>query len=56
IIPVVEEVIVVEKRLRLREELRVTKQRVEDHTPQQVILRRKEVTVDRETPPKPLSS
>jgi uncharacterized protein (TIGR02271 family) len=48
IIPVVEEVLVVEKRLRLREELRVTKQRVEDNTPQSVTLRREEVTIDRE--------
>jgi len=49
IIPVVEEVLVVEKRLRLREELRVTKQRIEENTPQQVTLRREEVTIDRET-------
>ena len=50
IIPVVEEVLVVEKRLRLREELRVTKQRIEDTTPQQVTLRREEITIDREKP------
>lgn len=49
IIPVVEEVLVVEKRLRLREELRVTKQRIEEHTPQQVTLRREEITIDRKT-------
>jgi uncharacterized protein (TIGR02271 family) len=49
IIPVIEEVLVVEKRLRLREELRVTKQRIEDTTPQQVTLRREEVTIDRQT-------
>jgi uncharacterized protein (TIGR02271 family) len=48
IIPVVEEVIVVEKRLRLREELHVTKRRTEDSTPQTVTLRREEVTIDRE--------
>jgi len=49
IIPVVEEVLVVEKRLRLREELRVTKQRTEDTTPQHVTLRSEEVTIDRQT-------
>jgi len=48
IIPVVEEVLVVEKRLRLREELRVTKRRTEDTTPQQVTLRSEEVTIDRQ--------
>lgn len=56
IIPVVEEVLVVEKRLRLREELRVTKRRTEDTTPQQVTLRREEVTIDRETPGSTTSS
>lgn len=50
IIPVVEEVLVVEKRLRLREELRVTKHRTEETTPQSVTLRREEVTIDRATP------
>lgn len=49
IIPVVEEVLVVEKRLRLREELHVTKRRVEENTPQQVTLRREEVSIDRQT-------
>lgn len=48
IIPVVEEVLVVEKRLRLREELHVTKRRTEDSTPQTVVLRREEVTIERE--------
>jgi uncharacterized protein (TIGR02271 family) len=50
IIPVVEEVLVVEKRLRLREELHVTKRRTEDSMPQAVTLRREEVHIDREAP------
>jgi len=49
IIPVVEEVLVVEKRLRLREELRVTKLRTENTIPHPVTLRREEVTIDRQT-------
>jgi len=51
IIPVVEEVMVVQKRLRLREELHVTKRRVEETTPQTVTLRHEEVSIDRNTPP-----
>jgi uncharacterized protein (TIGR02271 family) len=47
IIPVLEEVLVVEKRLILKEELYVTLRRVETHTPQQVTLRREEAIVDR---------
>jgi len=49
VIPVVEEVLVIEKRLRLREELHVTKRRSEESTPQSVNLRREEVTIERET-------
>lgn len=49
VIPVVEEVLVVEKRLRLREELRVTKQRIEETTAHPVILRREEITIERES-------
>lgn len=49
VIPVVEEVVVVEKRLRLREELRVTKRRVEDHTPHTVTLRHEEITIERDS-------
>lgn len=48
ILPVVEEIMVVEKRLRLREEVRITRRR---HTvavpPQQVSLRTEEVVVER---------
>ena len=47
IIPMVEEVIVVQKRLLVREELRITKQRVETHEPQRVTVRREEVKIDR---------
>ena len=47
IVPMVEEVIVVEKRLILREELRITKQQVETRKPQRVTVRRDEVQIDR---------
>jgi len=47
VIPLFEEVVVVEKRLLLKEELRITKHRTETHTPQRVTLRREEVVVER---------
>ncbi len=47
IIPVVEEHLVVKKRLFLVEELRVTKQIIESHQPQSVILRKEEIDVKR---------
>ena len=47
IIPLYEEVLVVEKRLVLTEELHVTKQRVERREPQRVTLRRESATVER---------
>jgi uncharacterized protein (TIGR02271 family) len=47
IIPMVEEVIVVQKRLLVREELRITKQQVETHEPQRVTVRREEAKIDR---------
>lgn len=47
IVPLLEEVLVVEKRLLLKEELRITKKQVETHTPQRVTLRREEATVER---------
>ena len=49
IIPVVEEQLVVQKRLVLVEELRVRKQIVEMHQPQSVTLRREEIDVKRIT-------
>jgi uncharacterized protein (TIGR02271 family) len=47
IIPVLEEVFVIEKRLLLKEEVRITKHQVETHRPQRVILRREEAAVER---------
>lgn len=50
IIPLLEEVMVVEKRLLLKEELRITKHQVETHRPQRVTLRREEAIVERVNP------
>lgn len=47
VIPVVEEVLVVEKRLILREELRVTRRKEIDHIEQPVLLRSMEALVER---------
>jgi uncharacterized protein (TIGR02271 family) len=47
IIPVLEEVVVVEIRLMVREEIHVTRRRVETHKPQNVTLQREEVDVER---------
>ena len=47
VVPVLEEVLVVEKRLVLREELLVHRERTEFRAPQQVLLRREQVSVDR---------
>lgn len=47
IIPLLEEVTVVEKRLMLREELRITKERKEARHPERVTLRREEAVVER---------
>ena len=51
IVPLLEEVLVVEKRLVLREEIRVSKRREIVNKPQQVVLRREEATVERIEPP-----
>ena len=55
VIPVLEEVLVVEKRLMLREEVRITRVRRVGHSPQEVELRRERVHVERsvsaDTPP-----
>ena len=48
--PVVEEVVVVEKRLRLVEEVRVTRRRATRHAREQVVLRREEIVVERDAP------
>jgi uncharacterized protein (TIGR02271 family) len=50
VIPIVEEVVVVEKRLVLREELRVTKRRVEETEQVRVRLRRERAEVSRTSP------
>lgn len=47
IIPVFEEVLVVEKRLMLKEELHVTKHQTTHHEPQQITVRHEEVNVER---------
>ena len=50
IIPLLEEVVVVERRLMVKEELRITKRRIEEQASQQVKLRREEVVVERLDP------
>jgi uncharacterized protein (TIGR02271 family) len=50
IIPVLEEVLVVEKRLLLKEEVRVTRRHIEERGGQTVTLRAEEVVVERDTP------
>jgi len=47
IVPVLEEVLVVEKRLVLKEELHIRRRRVEGSQPQRITLRTEEVTVER---------
>ena len=47
IIPVLEEVLIVEKRVRLREEIRITRRRHETHDPQHVVLRSEQIDVRR---------
>jgi len=47
IVPVLEEVLVVEKRLLLREELRITRRRLQEHRPETVTLRHEDVSVER---------
>lgn len=50
IIPLLEETLVVEKRLVLREEIRITKSSKTLNKPQQVVVRREEATVERIEP------
>jgi len=47
IVPLLEEVVVVEKRLMLREELRITRHRREIHNPQRITLSSEQATIDR---------
>ena len=49
--PVVEEILVVEKRLRLVEEVRVIRRQTTHNVRKQIGLRREEIVVDRETAP-----
>lgn len=53
IVPVFEETLVVEKRLVLKEELRITKRRAERHRPRWTTLRHEEVSVERIPPRRP---
>lgn len=48
VIPLFEEVLVVEKRLLLREEVRITRKRAITHSPQRVSLRKEQVRVERQ--------
>ncbi|QHT68528.1 YsnF/AvaK domain-containing protein [Rhodocytophaga rosea] len=47
IIPVLREEVIIQKRLFITEELRITKRKIETSVPQQVTLRREEVIVER---------
>jgi len=51
IYPVVEEVLVVEKRLRLVEEVHVTRRRATRHVREEVSLRHEEILVEHDAPP-----
>jgi uncharacterized protein (TIGR02271 family) len=53
IIPVLEEVLVVEKRLMLKEELHITQQQEELRRPQRIVLRTEDITVERLMPAQP---
>jgi len=53
IYPVIEEVLVVEKRLRLVEEVRITRRSTTRHHREEVELRREAIAVERETAPGP---
>jgi uncharacterized protein (TIGR02271 family) len=52
VVPILEEVLVVEKRLRLKEEVRLVRRRVTVREPQRVTLRREVVEIDRTDPEK----
>jgi uncharacterized protein (TIGR02271 family) len=53
IVSLLEEVLVVEKRLMLKEELHITKEQVETYRPQRVVLRTEEAVVERVGDPAP---
>ena len=50
IIPLMEEVLFVEKRLMLKEELRITRTQTQTHQPQQVALRTEEAVIEKIEP------
>src|SRR5688572_18874870 len=47
VVPLVEEVVVIEKRLRLKEEVRITRRATETRTPQTVTVRNEDVEIER---------
>ncbi len=53
IIPLLEEVMVVEKRMMIKEELHIRRQQTTVHEPQRVTLRSEEVTIERVDPANP---
>ena len=53
IVPVIEEIMVVEKQLLLKEELRVRQQPIVQHVREPVVLRSEEVSVNRQPPHTP---
>lgn len=55
VVPILEEVLVVEKRLMLTEEVRITRTRTEVHQPQTVTLRSEEAVIEGITPDAPLA-
>lgn len=55
IVPVVEEIMVVEKRLLLKEEIHVRQKQEVKHVQEPVVLRSEEATVIRQPPPSPQS-
>lgn len=50
IVPLLEEVLVIEKKLVLREEIRITTKRDTVHNPQQIVVRREEATLEQIKP------
>lgn len=47
VVPVLEEVLVVEKRMRLKEEVRITRRQREVRAPQAIVLKEEQVSVER---------
>lgn len=55
VVPILEEVLVVEKRLMLKEEVRITRTQTQIHQPQAVTLRKEEAVIEGITPEAPLT-